>query len=86
MSYEEMKALALYLTCSEDGRCKHRDLFYDTLKNIFLSQTASAKSDVAVAWVKGKTRQGHINKSCVHIGRYSVDVNPEWIIQDMQNV
>jgi len=88
MTYKDMKALAIFLT-SEDDRLHsgRRDLYYDPRKQIFLHRPAIGRTlKYATTMIGGKSRQGWIGKLCIFVGRYDVDVNPSWIIEDMQSV
>ena len=88
MTYEDMKEFAMSITGSTDEihPCRYRDIFYNPYRKVFLHRASSAKSKVATEWGRGKAVQGWITNSTIHIGRYSVDVNPDWIVEDLQNV
>lgn len=88
MTYKDMKALALYLTSEEDRlHSKYRDLYYDPRKQIFLHRPAIGQTlKYAATMCNGKSRQGWIGKLCIFVGRYDVDVNPSWIVEDMISV
>lgn len=89
MTYKEMKAFAIYLTTdmsSEDrnhtGKC--RDVYYNPEKKIFVHRRVGKKRlNYCSVYINGKNKQSWINSNCIHVGRYEVDVNPFWIIEDM---
>ena len=88
MTYSDMKKFAMFLTGSGTNGRSHgaRDIYYNPVTKTFLHRTAKSRCSSAVEWNKGKERQGYISKKTIHVGRYDVDVNPEWIIEDMQSV
>lgn len=85
MTYKDIKALAFFIT-SEDENTKgeYRDLFYDPSNKIFAHRSIAGRTrSYASTLVNGKGKVTRIYKDCIHVGRYHIDVNPEWIIEDM---
>jgi len=88
MTYKDMRAIAIFLTSEEDRlNSRYRDLYYDPVRRIFLHRPSIGRTiKYASTLVNGKNQQGWINKLCIFVGRYDVDVNPTWIVEDMINV
>jgi len=84
MTYNEMKKLAIFLTSESGNKIKKRDLYYDPKKKIFIHRpVSSSQCRYASAYVNGKSIETWINSTCIFIGRYEINVNPDWIIEDM---
>lgn len=88
MNYKDMRELAFYLTSNEEEKkVSKRDLYYDPKRDIFIHRpVTSSHCRYASTLYRGKVKQTWINNFCVFIGRYEVDVNPFWIIEDMRSV
>lgn len=88
MEYNDMKKFAIFLTSDNDkNKVTKRDLYYDPNRKIFIHRpVTSSQCRYASAFINGEHRQTWINRLCIFVGRYEINVNPDWIVEDMQSV
>ena len=85
MNYNDMKTLALDISLEDNRmRATQRDLYFDYVKKLFMHQpTTERRKSYAVTIINGQHKSVHVTKHCVLVGRYDLDVNPKWIMEDM---
>lgn len=88
MNSRQMMDLAFFLTTDNiKTSIGERDLYYDPIRDVFVHRPAACPHNrYASLFVNGRNTQSWINSNCIHVGRYEVDVNPFWIIEDMKSV
>ena len=88
MNYNDMKGMAIYITSDKDAhKIYYRDLYYDPVKKIFIQKPVTRSTcKSASTFEHGEVVRSWVNNLCIHVGRYHVDVNPNWIIEDMRSV
>lgn len=86
MRLSDIKMLAASMSIeSTREKSLQRDLYYDPKKDMFLHQKTNSHEH-ALTVKDGKNKCVYRAKRCTLIGRYDVNVNPSWLVQDMLSV
>ena len=88
MTHSDMIKLVKRITENNNYIFPHqRDLYYCRRRKIFLHKPSAGKKNLhALTISNGESKVAHLGIECELVGRYDMDVNPDWIIEDMLNV
>lgn len=88
MNYKDIQALAISMSTEDCNIIStRRDLYFDPIRKMFMHQPVTKVfKEHALTIIDGKNKGTYRLRRCEFVGRYDINVNPSWLIEDMMSV